>query len=467
MDKTDVLIIGGSAAGLMAANTLKKRYPEKKVTVVRNVKKTPVPCGIPYIYGILKDVAKDIIPDEGFLNAGIEILSKHVEKVDRAGKTVTLNDGSSIGYEKLILGTGSKPFVPPMPGINLKNVFTVKKDPEYLDELYVALQKVKNVVVIGGGFIGVEMAEQIAKMSGAVCQDYFCTAEQSGATINVSLIEMLPHCLMLACEEEFGIVAENELKKMGINVMVENQVKSIDDDGTGKVSSVTMTNGTKLSADLVIIGIGAVPNIDLAESVGLSANPRGGFDVDEYLQTQDPDVYAAGDCAAKFSFFTGKPSGIRLASVACTEGMIAASNLYNEKSRKTMGALGAFATKVGERSIGAAGLTTKAAADEKIEVVIGEAVAPNRHPGALPGCIPTMKAKLLFRKDNGVIVGGHICGSEAAADMANVIAVAIQSKLTAEDMATMQYATHPLLTSSPLSYHVMLAAENAAAQLAK
>jgi NADPH-dependent 2,4-dienoyl-CoA reductase/sulfur reductase-like enzyme len=468
MDKTDVLIIGGSAAGLMAAVTLKKRNPDKKVTIVRNVKKTPVPCGIPYIYGILKDVSKDIIPDEGFVSAGIEILVKHVEKVDRAAKTVTFNDGSTIGYEKLVLGTGSKPFVPPMPGTNLKNVFTVKKDPKYLDELYAALQKnVKNVVVIGGGFIGVEMAEQIAKMSGAVYQDYFCTAEQSGAAINVSLIEMLPHCLMLACEEEFGIVAENELKKLGINVMVENQVKSIDDDGTGKVCGVTMTNGTKLSADLVIIGIGAIPNIDLAESIGLPATPRSGFEVNEYLQTQDPDVYAAGDCATKFSFFTGKPSGIRLASVACTEGMIAASNIYNEKSRKTMGALGAFATKVGERCIGAAGLTTKAAADEKIEVVIGEAVAPNRHPGALPGCIPTMKAKLLYRKDNGVIVGGHICGGESAADMANVIAVAIQSKLTAEDMATMQYATHPLLTSSPLTYHIMLAAENAAAQLAK
>ena len=464
MDKTDVLIIGASAVGFMAASTLIKRNPDKKVTLVRDVSKTPVPCGIPYIYGVLKDVAKDIIPDEGFLNAGVEILGKHVQKVDRAEKTVTFDDGSALGYDKLILGTGSKPFVPPMPGKDLKNVFTVKKDPDYLQELYTALQQVKNVVVIGGGFIGVEMAEQIAKMSGAVSQDSPCTMEQSGASINVSLIEMLPRCLMLACEEEFCLEAENELKKLGINVMVENQVQTIDDDGNGKVAGVTLANGNKLSADLVVIGIGAIPNIDLAPSLGLPAEPRGGFTVNQYMQTEDPDVYAAGDCASKFSFISGKPSGIRLASVAATEGMIAASNLYNTPLRETLGALGAFATKVGNRSIGAAGLTSRAAADEGIEVVIGEAIGPNRHPGALPGCIADMKAKLLFRKDNGVVVGGHICGSEAAADMANVIAVAIQTKLTAEDMATMQYATHPLLTASPLAYHVMLAAENAAMQ---
>ena len=465
MKSTDVAIIGGSAAGLMAATTLKKGSPEKKITVIRNVKKTPVPCGIPYIYGILHEVEKNIIPDENFLKMGIEILGKHVEKVNRDEKTITLDDGTVLGYDKLILGTGSKPFVPPMPGTDLENVFTIKKDPEYLQEVYSVLQRAKNVVVIGGGFIGVEMAEQIAIMGGAICKDYFCSPEESGASIKVTLVEMLPHCLMLACEEEFCIEAENELKKLGINVMLENQVQAIEGDGNGKVTGVKLANGETLPADVVIIGIGAVPNIDLAQSAGLKADPRGGFVVNEYLQTEDPDVYAAGDCAAKFSFITGKPSGIRLASVACTEGMIAASNLYSDQPRKTLGALGAFATKVGNRSIGAAGLTSRAAAEEEIEVVIGEAVAPNRHPASLPGCVSDMKVKLLFRKDNGTIVGGHVSGSEAAADMANIIAVAIQAKLTAEDLATMQYATHPLLTASPLTYHVMLAAENAAVQL--
>ena len=464
METTDVAIIGGSAVGLMAAITVKKYYPDKKVTVIRNVKKTPVPCGIPYIYGTLKGVEKNIIPDQGFLDKGIDILQLEAESVDRDQKTIRFADNTVLSYDKLILGIGSKPFMPPMPGTELKNVFAVNKDPEYLQQLYVALQGAKNVVVIGGGFIGVEMAEQVAKMGGAIIHDHICTPEESESSIQVTIVEMLPHCLMLACEEEYCVEVENELGKMGIRVMTSNQVKSI--EGSGKVSGVKLSNGETLPADLVIIGIGAVPNIELAEKMGLKVDPRAGIAVNEYLQTEDPDVYAAGDCASKFSVITGKPSGIRLASVACSEAMIAAGNLFNP-IRKTNGALGAFATTVGNRSIAAAGLSTKAAADEGIDVITGEAVAANRHPGGIPGCIGDMKAKLLFRKDNGKIIGGHISGGEAAADMVNIVAVAIQSGLTAEELATMQYATHPLLTASPLFYHIMLAAENAAFELAK
>ena len=464
MEKTDVAIIGGSAAGLMAALTVKKRYPDKKITVVRDVEKSPVPCGIPYIYGTLKDVEKDIVPDQGFLDQGIDILKLKVEAVDRGEKTIRFADDTTLAYDKLILSIGSKPFMPSMPGTDLKNVFVVSKDPVQLQKLYTALRESKNVVVIGGGFIGVEMAEQVAKMGGAVSKDQICTTQESGSSIRVTIVEMLPHCLMLACEEEYCIEAEKELGKLGIKVMTGKQVKSI--EGSGNVSGVTFNNGETLAADLIIIGIGAVPNIGLAEKMGLRVDPRAGIAVNEYMQTEDPDVYAAGDCATKFSSITGKPTGIRLASVAASEGMIAASNLFNP-FRKTGGALGAFATSIGNRCIAAAGLSTKAAADEGIDVIIGEAVAANRHPGGMPGCIGDMKAKLLFRKDSGKIIGGHISGGEAAADMVNIVAVAIQNNLTAEEIATMQYATHPMLTASPLFYHIMLAAENAAIKMAK
>ncbi len=450
MKKADVVIVGGSAAGLMAAVTLKKRHPEKQITVIRDVAKTPVPCGIPYIYGILGDVNKDIIPDDKFLNMGIEIIQQKVEDINRQEKTVIFADGNTIGYDKLILGIGSKPMVPPMPGIDLGNVFTISKDPAALQQLYAALETARKIIVIGGGFIGVEMAEQISLM-GKTGQHPF----------EVTIIEMLPHCLMLACEEEFCVQAEDELRRMDINIMTNSRVEALEGEKT--VSAVKLADGTSLPADLVIIGIGAVANIDLAVKMGLDADPRGGIQVNEYMQTSDPDIYAAGDCATKFSLITGKPSGIRLASVACSEGMIAASNIYGT-TRKTMGALGAFATKIGNRSIAAAGLTTSAAAKEEIEVIIGEATAPNRHPGGLPGCTMDMKVKLLFRKDTGAIVGGHVSGGEAAADMVNIIAIAIQDKLNAEQLATMQYATHPMLTASPLAYHVMLAAENAALQ---
>ncbi len=456
MKSADVAIIGGSAAGLMAAVTLKKRHPEKTVTVIRHVKKTPVPCGIPYIYGILKNVEKNIIPDQKFIDMGIEMLNLKVDHIDRENHAVSFVDGSRLSYKKLILANGSRPFTPPIPGMDLENVFVIQKDPAHLQSLYQALQSARKVVVVGGGFIGVEMAEQIAMMAAG-------TETDNRPSVNISLVEMLPHCLMMACEDEFCIKAENELTQMGITILTNRGVKAI--QGDERVSGVELTDGGQLPADLVLVAIGASPNTELAEQCGLGADPRLGVAVNEFMQTEDPDIYAAGDCADKFSLITGKPSGIRLASVACSEGMLAASNLYGDFKRRNLGALGAFATRVGKVGIAAAGLTTKAATEEEIEVIVGEAVTPNRHPAGLPDCIPDMKARLLFRKDNGKVIGGHITGGEAVADMVNAIAVAIQNGATAEELATMQYATHPLLTASPLFYHIMLAAENAARQM--
>ena len=451
MVKTDVLIVGGSAAGLMAGLTVKRRHPEKSVTILRKALKTPVPCGIPYIYGTLKTVDKNIIPDDNFIKQGIQINTTAVESIDRAGKTAILADGSRVAYDKLILATGSRPALPPIPGIDKQNVYGIKKDPQYLQELQEVLHSARQVAVIGGGFIGVEMAEQIAMM-----------AAGNGNGVEVSLVEMLPNCLMLACEQEFCVDAENELRDLGVKVLTSAQVQSI--EGNGAVTGVKLASGETIPADAVVVGIGVVPNIELAEQIGLKADPRLGVQVDAYMQTEDPDIFAAGDCATKFSFFDGNPSAVRLASVACSEGMIAASNLYSPE-RKTLGAVGAFGTTVGKCSIGSAGLTTRAAEEAGIPFVVGEAVSPNRHPGSLPGTIPDMKAKLLFREDNGKIIGGHVRGGEATADMVNIVAAAVQSGLTAEQLATMQYATHPLLTASPLVYHVMLAAENAAARL--
>jgi len=449
--KSDVVIIGGSAAGIMAAITLRKRTPEKSVTVIKNIEKTPVPCAIPYIYGIMGSVEKDIIPDQGFIDQGINIHPGNVSRIDRTNKEVVFENGECIAYSKLIIGTGSKPLIPPLPGIDKGNIFSISKDPTHLQQIYTALEPTQNVVIIGGGFIGVEMAEQIMEMGA-----------KSGRKKSVTIVEILPRCLMLACEEEFCIEIENELKNIGTTIRTNCQAQEL--TGEENVTGVKLADGEILPADVVIIGIGAQANIGLAQECGLDADPRAGIKVDEYMQTSDPDIFAAGDCATKFSNITGQASNVRLASIACCEGMIAASNLY-ERKRRTLGALGAFSTVVGKRAVAAVGLSSKAATDAGIDFVVGEATAPNRHPGHLPGSIPDMKIKLIFRKDNSEVIGGHVSGGEATADMVNIIAVAIQTHLTAEQMAVMQYATHPLLTSSPLTYHVMLAAENAAAKL--
>jgi len=447
MNTAEIIIVGGSAAGLTAAINLKMRWPEKKLLVIRNVRNTVVPCGIPYIFGTMKDVEKNVIPDAMFVDMGISIINQHVENIDKENKTIELDNGEQLSFAKLIIATGSKPLLPNMPGIDLDNVHAIRKDPDYLQQLFSALKKARNIVIVGGGFIGVEVAEQVAKMDDSSRQ--------------ITLVEALPHCLLQAVEEEFCINAEQQLGDIGITIKSGVKVEGF--EGDQAVNAVRLASGESLAADLVLVGLGSVPNIDLAKKMGLVCDSRLGIAVDKGMQTSAVDIFAAGDCASKFSPLTGKVSGVRLGSTACSEGMIAASNLYG-LHRTTPGAVGAFATSVGNICIGSVGFTSQAARDEGIEFCVGAFEGPNRHPAHLPGGIVDMKAILLFRKDNGKLIGGHIRGGDATAEIVNILAVAIQGGITAEQLATMQYATHPLLTASPSSYQIMMAAEQVAIQ---
>ncbi len=444
MQKTDIAIIGASAAGLAAAFTLKMRSPETKIVLFRKATRSPVPCGIPYIYGTLKDVAKDLIPDDPFLSMGLDIKVAEVMEIDTKNYVLTFNGNEKLQYGKLLLATGSIPIIPPIEGINLENVFAIKKEPEHLDIINQKVKEAKDIVVIGGGFIGVEMAEQIAKLK--------------GDNANITIVEMLPHCLMAALEEEFCIRAEEELMKLNIKIKTNSQVSRL--EGNGKVEKVILSGGESIDADLVILGVGAAPNVALAEKSGIPCDKRAGIEVDEYMKTKIDDVYAAGDCASKFSFITKKPCGIRLASVAAYEAVIAANNMLGNKV-KNRGALGAFSTKIGDVAIGATGVTQRGCEIEKIEFVKGEFVGPDKHPPTLPNTFKEMKTILLFNKKDKKVIGGHVLGGDTAAEMANIISTAIQAGLTVEDLSFMQVATHPLLTGSPIAYHIIRAAQDA------
>ncbi len=443
MERTDIAIIGASAAGLSAALTIKRKNPEKKVVLFRKVNKTPVPCGIPYIYGTLKDVNKNIIPDEHFKEMGLNIIVAEVKDIDVEKKIINYN-GNKIGYDKLLLATGSYPFIPPIEGVNLKNVFAIQKNPPDLKIIEETLKDAENIVIIGGGFIGVEMAEQIAKLK--------------GNKANITIIEMLPHILMAALEEEFCVRAENELRNMGITILTNSTVTKL--EGKEKVEKVILKDDKWIKADLVIIGVGAAPNIELAEKIGLNCDKRAGILVNEYMETSIKDIYAAGDCASKFSFITKKPTGIRLASVAAYEGIVAANNILGNRV-KNKGAVGAFSTKINGIALGSAGLTKRMCEQEGIDYIIGEFTGPDKHPATLPDTFKDMKAILIFRKDNGKLIGGHILGGNSTGEMINIVSTAIQSGLTAEDLYFMQVATHPLLTGSPLAHHIIRAAGDA------
>jgi len=443
MIKTDLLVIGGSAGGILTATTAKKVYENKKVVLVRKRKTVMVPCGIPYIFGTLKDASKNRVPDAMLLNAGVELIINEVTKIDKEHKIATLANNQEIEYNKLVIATGSFPIVPKfIVGYDLDNVFTALKDEEYLNNFLIKLEKMQDIVVIGGGFIGVEFAEQL-RIDGK----------------NVTIIEIAEKCLWQAFDDKICGIAEEEMKENGIKLKTGIKVKSI--LGTEKVEEVELENGEKVKADAVILGMGVVPNSNIAKEAGIKVNEKGAILVDEYMRTSEKDVFAVGDCAEKRCFFTNKSVPILLASTAAMEAKVAASNLYGLRYvRENKGTISAFSTKIFKKSFAAAGLTERRAKDEGFEVTVGKFTTMDKHPGSLPRT-SKIDLSLIFVKTSGVLIGAQISGGESVGEMINILSLAIQKSLTANELNTFQVATHPLLTASPMAYPINAAALDA------
>ncbi len=438
MVETDVLVLGG-LSGVVAGISCRRHYPDKKVVLVRKEGTVLVPCGIPYIYGTVGGPENNVMPDGLLERDDIELVKGEAIEVDRAKKMVLLKDGMEIRYEKLVFATGSLPLVPPIPGVEKKNVFPVKKEFDYLGMVLDKMKEIKDLVVIGGGFIGVEFADECRK----------------GRDINITVVEALPQCLQMAMDDEFCAEAKAKLCETGVKVLVNSKVQAI--LGDEKVNAVKLADGTELKADMVILGIGAVPNTELAKKAGLELGFRNAIKVDRYMRSYtDPDIFACGDCAEKLSFFTGRPSGIMLASIATSEARIAGSNLFSSVHQHN-GAISVFSTMVNGRAFGVAGLTERLARENGMNIVVGTAEAPDTHPAGMPSSCLT-KVKLVFAKDTGIILGGSISGGRSVGEMINVVSACIMHRMTANDIAQFQMGTHPALTSSPIMYPIVNAA---------
>jgi NADPH-dependent 2,4-dienoyl-CoA reductase/sulfur reductase-like enzyme len=440
MKKADIVVIGGSAAGLPAAITARRHYPDKSILLIRKEERVQIPCGIPYIYGTVGSPEANMTPDGGLTDNNIELIIDEAISIDREGKQIKMKSGEDVTYDKLILATGANPLVLPIPGLDKKNVFTIEKDITNLRNLLDEVNKAKDIVILGGGFIGVEFADEVNK----------------GRDNNVTIVELLPHCLMLAFGEEFAIEVEGHLRDRGVNVITEVKLEEV--LGDDKITGVKLSNGNDLKADLLIVGVGVRANVGLAQDAGLELD-RGGIIVDSTMRTSDENIFACGDCTSKRSFFNGNPTGLKLASIASMESRIAGANLY-EKKRESPGIIGVFSTAIGDATFGLAGFNEKAAKDAGFDVVTGTAEATNRHPGSMPG-MAKMKIKLIFNKKDGVIIGGQIRGGPSTGEAANAISACIQKKQTADEIAMFQLGTHPAVTASPISFPLVNAAEMA------
>jgi pyruvate/2-oxoglutarate dehydrogenase complex dihydrolipoamide dehydrogenase (E3) component len=439
----DVLVIGGGPAGGVSAVTAKMNHPNKKILVVREQEVQLVPCAIPYVFGKTlgcseKDVSSCAMAEE----MGISTLVGEVKDIDINQKTAYCCD-NKISFEKLIFATGSTPFVHASleHSLELEGVFTIAKNKTFIDKLDAYAKDKKEIVIVGSGFIGVEVALEFASKGK-----------------NVTVIGGSKHILQNAFDLEVAEQAEELMLEAGVKYIGKDRVsKIIDKNGDNIVNAVELKSGKIVDTQIVILATGYKPNTTLAKKSGISLGYYGGIWVDEYMRTQNHDVFAVGDCSSRRDFITKEPSKVMLASTSSAEGRIAGTSLYGiEYLKGFSGTIAIFSTMLNKTAFASAGVTEDEAKAANIDVVVGTFSGVNRHPATIPGAHKQF-VKLIAMKHGGQIIGGQIVGGEEAGEMINIVGHIIESHHDVYKVMSMQVATQPMLTAAPTSYPIVMA----------
>lgn len=447
-EKFDVIVIGGGPAGMITAGTALANYPGKSILVVKEEEKGMVPCGIPYVFGQLSGPEDNKMSAAAFTQAGGSLVIGEVTKVNSAEKTISLSNGDNYAYDKLVFATGSQPTVPSaLPGTDLEGVFTVRKSYDYIASLFEYIADKENTVIIGGGFIGAEIAEQL-------------TLHKKK---KVSLIEGEGNCFMKAFSPELSKIATEKLRECGVDVRTSTFAKAI--KGSGRVGEVELQDGSSIAANAVILATGYAPNTKLAKEAGLPLNDVGAVVVDNYGRTRAKDICAVGDCSQTIGFLTGRRDNIMLASTATAEAKVVGHNLFGIRMKRCFaGTLGVFSTEINGLSMASAGLNDTNAQGVDVEYITATAKDVDRHPGTLQGT-QAMNIKLYVSPADGTVLGGEIWGGKSAGEMINTISLAIQKMATVYELVSYQFGSHPLLTGAPTKNIIKMAAEKAIKQI--
>lgn len=422
-----IVIIGGVAAGATAAAKARRISPTAQIVMLEAGPDISFAnCGLPYyIGGDIKSRSKLILQSPESFNEqyGVEVHTHTiVSAIDRNAKVIRALDTrsgeqKSFEYTKLILAQGGRPITPTLPGADHDHVFTLWTL-EDMDKISNHLQekKPKNAVVVGGGFIGLEMVEALVKRG-----------------LNVNVVEMMPHVMSLMEAEVAGFI-ENELLSYGVGIHTGAGVTEI------MPRSVKLDNGKVLDADMVLLSIGVRPTLQLAKEAGLEIGEAGGLLVNAHLQTSDPNIFAAGDMVEIEHRVNGKKVRIPLAGPANRQGRIAAENALGG-NHAYKGALGTSVVRVFEAVAGLTGLSLKQAraAGLNADAIV---VHKEHHTSYYPGA-ETVTTLLVYDRETGVILGGQTAGYKGADKRLDVIATAAAAKLTVSDLADIDFAYSP------------------------
>lgn len=422
-----IIIVGGVAAGATAAAKVRRLSPEAEIVLLEAGPDISFAnCGLPYyIGGDIKSRSKLILqsPESFKEQYGVDVYTHtRVTDIRREKKQIEVlnvqsGEKRSLSYDKLILAQGGRPVTPDLPGADQDHVFSLWTL-EDMDEIsrYIDEAEPENAVVVGGGFIGLEMVEALVKRG-----------------IRVHVVEMMPHVMSLMEPEIAGFI-ETEMLAYGVDIHTGRGVKEIGQN------SVKLDDGSRLEADMVLMSIGVRPTLHLAESAGLELGEAGGLLVNEYLQTTDPDIYAAGDMVEIEHRVHGKKVRIPLAGPANRQGRIAAENALNGK-HVYKGALGTSVVRVFDAVAGITGLSLKAARTAGIPsdaVVVHKEHHTSYYPGA-----EMVTVMLVYNTETGVVLGGQTAGFKGADKRLDVIATAVAAGLTVHDIADVDFAYSP------------------------
>lgn len=425
-----VVIVGGVAGGATAAARLRRISEDVEIVLFeRGEHISFANCGLPYYIGeTIKDRSKLLVQTVKGMSERFKLdicnLSE-VVSIDPDNKQVTiknLQNGEVYeeSFDKLLLSPGARPIVPPIPGLKEnETLFTLRNIPD-TDKIknYVDNVQPKKAVVIGGGFIGIEMAENLVDRG-----------------IEVTLIEMANQ-IMAPIDFEMASILHTHLIEKGVQLILENGVKAFEDQG----KKIILSDGLEISTDMTILSIGVIPENELAKTAGLELGQRGGIIVNEYLQTSNEDIYAVGDAVEVVDYISGTKAMIPLAGPANRQGRIAANNIMGKKE-KYQGTMGTSIAKVFDLTVAATGNNEKTLKRLGVSYEVVH-IHPSSHAGYYPGAAP-LSLKLIFDKETGKIYGAQAIGADGVDKRMDVIATAIKGGLTVEDLTNLELSYAP------------------------
>ncbi|HID56873.1 TPA: NADH oxidase [Candidatus Poribacteria bacterium] len=442
-----LVVIGGCAAGMSAASAARRIDPDLEIIVFESSHFVSYgSCGLPYfISGVVKS-HKDLIvytPEFFRDKRNIQVHIRHrVESIDPNGKRVrvcNLERGESFeeSFDRLVIATGGSPALPSIKGADLDHVFTIRRIEDGLAiRDFIEHSSPSEAVIIGGGYIGVEMAEALRKVG-----------------LDVTIVERLPYLLRL--DEEISKIVEGELSRNGVSVLRETEVEEIRLRGV-------ITSSDNLPAGMVMLCLGVKPNVELARTARINIGSTGAIEVDRRLRTSHPSIFAAGDCVQVRNLLTNRPDYIPLGTAANKQGRVAGTNAAGGDA-SFEGVLGTSVTKVFDLEVARTGLTERKAREVGFLPVSSLITADSRARYYPDGSKITVKL-VVDRRDRRVI-GAQMIGGEGVAKRIDVIATAIQAGMTVDQLYNLDLSYAPPF--APVWDPILIAARSAIKELGK